>query len=75
MSAIKGWEVPRSMKGVRNFLGFANYYRDFISRFSHIAIPLIALTKKDAPFRWTDQCQKAFILLKNLLIEALILAQ
>ena len=75
VSAIKGWEVPRSVKGVRSFLGFANYYRDFIPRFSHIAMPLTALTKKDAPFRWTDQCQKAFILLKDLLIEAPILTQ
>jgi len=36
--------------GVRGFVGFANYYREFVLDFSTIAIPLTALTKKDVPF-------------------------
>ena len=57
IAAIKEWAVPTTVKGVRGFLGFANYYREFIPRFSHIATPLNALTKKDAPFLWTNQFQ------------------
>ena len=50
IAAIKEWAVPTTVKGVWGFLGFANYYWEFIPRFSHIATPLNALTKKDTPF-------------------------
>ena len=50
IAAIKEWTTPTTVKGIRGFLGFTNYYREFIPQFSHIAIPLNALTKKDIPF-------------------------
>ena len=34
--AIREWEAPSTPKGVRQFLGFANFYREFISDFSNI---------------------------------------
>jgi hypothetical protein len=43
--------------------------------FSNIAMPLTALTKKNAPFAWTPACQAAFDELKALLIGAPLLAQ
>ncbi|KAM4055850.1 transposon Tf2-1 polyprotein [Hirsutella rhossiliensis] len=55
VQAIQQWQRPRSVKGVRSFLGFANYYRQFIPRFSNIAAPLTALTKKDAVFAWSKE--------------------
>ncbi|KAJ6436286.1 retrovirus polyprotein [Purpureocillium lavendulum] len=73
--AIQEWEAPRSARAVRSFLGFANYYRQFIPRFSNIASPLTALTKKDATFAWSNECQTAFEELKLRLISAPILAQ
>jgi hypothetical protein len=56
-------------------VGFASYYREFIPNFSTIAMPLTALTKKNVPFTWTDQCEEAFKQLKALLISAPLLAQ
>ena len=53
IAAIKKWEAPTTLKGVRGFLGFANFYRDFIKDFSAVADPLVALTKKDAPYVWS----------------------
>ena len=38
--AIKTWPVPKSIKDVRSFLGFAGYYRRFIKGFANIARPL-----------------------------------
>jgi transposase InsO family protein len=64
VSAIKDWEPPSTVRGVRGFLGFANYYRDFIYNFSDLVIPLTALTKKDAPFEWSPECEVAFQELK-----------
>jgi hypothetical protein len=37
---------------VQQFLGFCNYYRRFIPKYSEKAEPLTRLTKKDKPFVW-----------------------
>jgi hypothetical protein len=52
MKAIKEWQHPKTLKGVRSFLSFANYYRCFIKQYTDIAKPLMDLTKKDTPFVW-----------------------
>ena len=44
--AIREWEAPKTKKGVRAFLGFANYYKAFINKFVTTAIPLTAFTGK-----------------------------
>ena len=44
LSAIKEWKPPASVKGVRSFLGFANFYRKFIPNFSNVVAPLNLLT-------------------------------
>ena len=71
--ALRTWEPPKTVKGVRGFLGFVNYYRQFIPRFSDIATPLTALTKKDCTFRWDQACQEAFDQLRTSMISAPIL--
>ncbi|KAI0994041.1 hypothetical protein K3495_g14141 [Podosphaera aphanis] len=71
--AIKSWSPPASVKGVRSFLGFANFYREFIPNFSKIAQPLLNLTKKDHAFVWLSEHQKSFELLKESFITAPIL--
>ena len=65
VTAIREWVHPNTVKGVRSFLGFANYYRRFIKDFARISAPLVRLTKKDAPFRWTEEEQTAFDRLKS----------
>ena len=54
-------------------MGFVGYYRKFIPKYSGIAKPLTELTKLDVPFVWTDQCQRAFELLKEYLLNEPIL--
>ena len=73
VEAIKAWEPPSTVKGVRGFVGFANYYREFIPKFSEIAQPLTNLTKKDVQFRWGEAEQSAFKRMKQLLISAPVL--
>jgi hypothetical protein len=45
---------------VQQFLGFSNYCRQFIPKYSEKAEPLTRLTKKDEPFLWGAEQQLAF---------------
>jgi hypothetical protein len=58
---------------VWSFLGFGNFYRHFIRKFSEIAQPLNELLKKDKKFEWTLACQKAFNTLKDRFTEEPVL--
>ena len=75
VKAIMEWEAPRSTRGVRAFVGFANYYRRFIDGFSALVTPLTELTKKGTPFKWGVEAQRAFEKLKVMFVTAPILAQ
>ncbi|KAH7475360.1 hypothetical protein FOMA001_g11755 [Fusarium oxysporum f. sp. matthiolae] len=74
ISAVAEWKVPTNVKETQAFLGFANYYRRFIKRFSKIAIPLTELTKKGKPFKWNDKAQEAFEQLKKAILSEPVLA-
>ena len=73
LKGIQDWPVPRTVKQVRGFLGFGNFYRRFIWHFSELAKPLNDLLKKDKKFEWTNDCQKAFDNLKKCFTEEPVL--
>ena len=50
LEAIRKWELSTKVRGVRGFLRFCNYYRQFIDGYSRIAEPFTRLTRKDQPF-------------------------
>ena len=60
IAGISNWPIPTTVKQVRSFLGFCNFYRPFIQHFSHLAKPLNELTRKDVPWQWTSRHQEAF---------------
>nr|GEX69929.1 reverse transcriptase domain-containing protein [Tanacetum cinerariifolium] len=64
---------PRTVKGIRSFLGHAGFYRRFIQDFSKIDRPMTHLFKKDTPFFLSKECVEAFQTLKRKLTEAPIL--
>ena len=74
ISAIQEWEPPTSVRGVRGFLGSANFFRCFVQDYSTLAMPLTLLTRKDQPFKWGDEQQHAFELLKEALVSSPVLA-
>ena len=43
---IKEWPTPRNIFKVQLFLGFINFYRRFIKKYSEVAGSLINLIKK-----------------------------
>ncbi|KAI5652215.1 hypothetical protein M9H77_29402 [Catharanthus roseus] len=50
---------------LRSFLGLVNYYRRFIKGYSARAAPLTDLLKKNRPWAWSEDCQRAFEDLKK----------
>ena len=75
IKAVQTWPTPKSVKDVRSFMGFCNFYCPFIYKFAHVAKPLNALTKKDIPWEWTDQHQLAFDTLQSRVTSEPILVQ
>ena len=73
LSAVANWIPPTTTKGVREFLGFTEYYRRFVPDYSMVAQPLVHLLGKDCKFEWTTACQDAFNALCALLIKAPVL--
>jgi len=71
--AVSVWPTPTNLKAVQAFLGFTNFYRQFIVGFSDIIIPLIHLTCKDTPFTWGPNHTKAFETLETAFTQAPIL--
>ena len=64
LAAIRDIPPPKTATEVRSFLGLAGYYRRYVKGFAAIAAPLHALTRKDALFHWSEDCQAAFDQLK-----------
>lgn len=64
VTGIADWPTPSSVKDVRSFLGFANFYRHFVPHYSDTARPLLDLTKKTHPWSWDKSCNDAFSALK-----------
>ena len=71
--SVEEWPIPESVTQVRSFLGFANYFRRFITHSADIAKPSDAITGKGARFSWNDERQKAFEDLKSAFICAPVL--
>ncbi len=73
ISAIQNIKLPTSIKEVRQFLGLTGYYRKFIKNYAAISHPLNHLLLRGTNFQWIPECQNAFNILKQKLIEASIL--
>ena len=74
VAAIQDWPSPQSAKDIQIFLGFANFYRRFIPKYSKLARALTELTKKDAKFSWSSECESSFFRIKLEFNEGRILA-
>ena len=73
IKAVKEWKTLTRIKNVESFLGFANFYQQFIQNFSHTAKLLNKLKgKKD--WKWEEKHQKGFKKLKEKITSQLVLS-
>ncbi|KAH9466898.1 hypothetical protein Pst134EB_033244 [Puccinia striiformis f. sp. tritici] len=66
LSTIDQWPFPSSLRELRRFLGFTNFYRRFIPRFSSVAGALTSLTKGDFGEQLALHTSEALIAFENL---------
>ena len=74
VEAVLKMKTPKDISEVRTLIGLFSYYRKFIKDFSHIAEPLIRLTRKNIPFVWGEGQERAFKILIEKLVSEPILA-
>ena len=74
ISPIKTLMQLTIVKGIRSFLGHAEFYRRFIKDFSKISRPLCRLLEKDAKFEFDEACRSSFEEIKSRLVIAPIMA-
>jgi len=70
LDAVRSWPVPKSVKHVQSFLVLANFCRQFVPGYSHVAKSLTDLTSDKQFFEWGAAQQGAFAALKNALCSA-----
>ena len=82
---VKNWPRPSTPDDVRQFVGFAGYYRRFIKDFSKISRPLTDIMPPPSQKKkrknsgnppgwiWGDEQEKAFVKLKELMTSAPVL--
>ena len=70
VKAIRDWPTPKLVSAIRIFHALASFYRYFVKDFSTIAAPLNEFVKKLVGFKWGEEQELAFVLLKDKLCSA-----
>ena len=60
VKAIVSWQDLGNVMGLRLFLGFCNYYKRFINRWSDKMELFMRMMKKDELWRWDDDKVRLF---------------
>ena len=67
INAIKEKVVPKTRKGIQQFLGICRYYERFCPQLAEMAVPLTTLLKKDrnAEKEWSEEQDQAIAKIKH----------
>lgn len=67
IKSIENFPTPTTQKQIRQFLGKINFYHEYIEKSSILLDPLHQLLRKNVKFIWSEDCEKAFRKIKELL--------
>lgn len=70
VEAIEQAPIPKNRKELQSFLGLVHYYGKFIPNLSTLLGPLNDLIKGDQYWLWCKRCDKAFKIVKGILLKA-----
>jgi hypothetical protein len=73
IAGVADWPMPSNKKEVQSFVGFINFYQQFIPGFSHHVCALFDLTMKDIRFIWGLPQEDSLMKLKELITSAPVL--
>ena len=74
VEAVLTWKSPKTEHQLMSFLGFANYYREFIKGYADKVYPMQQLMRhKGKKFTWNNAAEESFQRIKNELCEAPVL--
>ena len=71
--AIQNLDSPKTLKQTRAFCGMVNFSSSFLPNLRRLLIPIYDLQKKSKKFEWTEEVEKAFNDIKELLISPPVL--
>ncbi len=72
LESVLKWDKPTTMKGLKSFLGMANFFRDHVKNHSLIVSPLHRLLEgygSSKMIQWTEETELAFELIKRKIYE------
>ena len=75
LRAIEEYPEPNDIKGIKSFIGFTSFYRQYVPNYATIVAPLTDLTRKNNPFIFGAKEHLSFMSLKEALINACSLNQ
>lgn len=67
---IVKWPAPHDVSELRTWLGMITYYSKFLPSMATVATPLYNLLHKEKHWRWSEECERSFSHLKQLLATA-----
>ncbi|KAH8292637.1 hypothetical protein KR054_011785, partial [Drosophila jambulina] len=73
VAAISNFPVPKTLRGLRSFMGLCCWYRKFVPNFAALSAPLTDLMTTKRKFTLTPEAMTAFHELKKCLTEAPVL--
>lgn len=74
LRAISEAQAPRTVKGVRQFLGLANFSRKFVKNYAEKVSPLTNLLRKNVAWEWGPEQMNAMQTVKEILLGKPLLA-
>ena len=74
VEAFTNMPKPQVIEGVQRLSGFINYLAKFLPKLSEVMAPIRRLTRKDTPWEWSTEQDKAFQTVQKLVMKAPLLS-